>query len=466
MKKIAFTLSLVFLLNSAFSQQWVPVSINTAPPNFDMLDISVVSENVVWVVADSIHQNSFTGPNNIPMVLRTVDGGNNWDVFRVEEAIGRFVWSIQGFDENTAIFTTNQFLASDTRPIFKTTDGGQSWMQITPPAASGGLLIHFFDAMNGVVNNRQGTSTTTDGGNTWTQVTSPAAPVFAANEFNILNYTCNFSAQAGDRVWIGTSKGRIYRTLDRGYNWTMKQVGTANDCIMSIAFTDTLHGVASSIGTYSPSTGLLNYYFESKLFYTSDGGDTWTPVADVPIGRVTTLEAVPGAPGHFFGGSFIEQFSGNASTSISLNSNYLAPDAWESTSADSFRLQGAEFLSPTLGYAIGWSARASEEVIINGNTFANNYILKWTGNVVPAQDLKDPVQEVRVFPNPVSDWLTIQLPDPASAAFVRLSDWSGKVIFEDEMAEPRLLMKSLPAGAYWLQVQSGENVTLHKVIRQ
>jgi len=464
MKKFASTLVLLLCLKAIHSQQWIPVAINTPPPNFDMLDISVFNENVVWVVADSIYQTSFTGPDNVPMVLRTVDGGANWDVIRVDEAIGRFAWSIQGLDENTAIITTNQFMASDMRPVFKTTDGGQSWTQITPPGNSGGVLVHFFDAMNGAVINRNAVSTTTDGGETWTPVVSPAAPAFAANEFNILNYTCNYSAQAGERIWVGTSKGRIYRSLDRGYHWTMKQVAASNDCIMSIAFTDTLHGVASAVGTYSTSSGLITYYPESKLYVTDNGGDTWTPVADVPVGIVTHLEAVPGAAGHFFGGSYAGQFDGDAN--IWLNSNYLAADAWENTSADSFRLQGAEFLSPTLGYAIGWSARASEAVIIDGNVFANNYILKWTGNVVPTRDLKDPLHSVSIFPNPVSDWLTIQSADPTAPMFVCLSDWSGRLVFEGEISEPKLSMKNLPAGAYWLQIQTTEHVTVHKVIRQ
>ena len=105
-------------------------------------------------------------------------------------------------------------------------------------------------------------------------------------------------------------------------------------------------------------------------------------------------------------------------------------------------------------------------MIIDGNVFANNYILKWTGNVVPTRDLKDPLHSVSIFPNPVSDWLTIQSADPTAPMFVRLSDWSGRLVFEGEISEPKLSMKNLPAGAYWLQIQTTEHVTVHKVIRQ
>lgn len=441
-----FLLSLLCCASLAIpisAQKWTPVSVGLLPANFDFWSISVVSADVMWAVGDSVM--GFSGPtpaNARPIVMRTVDGGNTWDYRVVSQALGRFAFDIVGLDANTAIFTTNQFVAADTRPIFKTTDGGLTWKTITPPNLSGGVFIHFFDAKNGLVVNRTSMATTVNGGDTWTAVPAANIPALLSDEFHVLSTATNHNAQVGDRVWIGTTKGRVMRSLDRGLHWTIAQATAPSENIETIAFTDSLNGVAATSG--------LNY---SKLRTTSDGGQTWTPLASAPMGEVSLLAAVPGAANHYFAGSYL---STDAKQSyVALNTAGLTAGNWGPVLVDSFYLRGAKFLDPTVGYAVGRSSKKADIVIINGATWNRNYILKWTGSV-PAGEPKA-LGSVNILPNPTSGLVTIGLSGlaPAKSVVVKIMDSAGREVASRSATGESSLqidLSQLPAGLYVAQV--------------
>lgn len=449
-----FLLSL--LLCSGFTvftsaQKWTPVSVGLMPANFDFWSISVVSADVMWAVGDTVFNFSGPAPTKArPVVLRTIDGGNTWDYRVVNQAVGRFAFDIVGLDANTALFTTNQFNATDTRPIFKTTDGGLTWKTITPPNSSGGVFIHFFDAKNGLVVNRTLLSTTKDGGETWTAVPAANIPGFAADEFNLLSYATNHNAQVGDRVWIGTSKGRIMRTVDKGLHWTIAQATTPSENIESIAFTDSLNGVAATSG--------LNY---AKLRKTTDGGNTWTALASAPMGEVTVLAAVPGAANHYFAGAHLNVGVGSKPPYVALNTNGLAAGNWGPVLIDSFYLRGIKFLDPTVGYAVGWSGKKADIVIINGEEWNRNYIWKWTGSV-PSEEPAIASGTVSILPNPTSGLFTVLLHDVAitESVVVKIVDNMGReVALRKSTASANTLdfdLGHLSAGLYFAQVFMGD----------
>lgn len=455
--------SLLILLLCAAShtlsaQKWTPVSAGLLPANFDFWSVSVVTDKVVWIVGDSVVDLSTPPPvSTRPVVLRTIDGGQTWDYRQVKEAVGRFAFDIVGLDANTAIFTTNQFAAADTRPVFKTTDGGLTWKKITPPNTSGGVFIHFFDTKNGLVVNRTALSTTTDGGETWTAVPAANIPGFAADEFNILYSAANHNAQVGDRVWVGTSKGRIMRSIDRGLHWTITQATTPSENIESIAFTDSLNGVAAT-------SGLNN----SKLRKTTDGGKTWTALASAPMGEITALAAVPDAPNHYFAGSLLNLVG--TEPYVALNTNGLAAGNWGPVLIDSFYLRGVKFLSPTAGYAVGWSSKKADIVIIDGQEWNRNYIWKWTGSV-PAEEAPAAGQ-LSISPNPTPGPFTLRLGDvsisPQTEVLVKITDSMGReVARQTVVAQETSLhfdLSQVPIGLYVVQVLAdGKVLTIKKM---
>ena len=454
-------LPLLFLLFGTVlkAQQWTPVTMNEIPADFDIEAISVVNADVVWVIADTALYVQRPPSNYIPLVLRTINGGVTWQVIRPVEVIGRFAKDIYAISADTAIITTAGSISSDTKTIFKTTNGGLTWNQITASGNSGIFLIQFFDAMNGVVVNNNRISTTNDAGNTWTQVAASNIPAFLSGETDIHYTADNFSARYGDRMWFGTNKGRVMRTLDRGLTWQIFPAAGSNDNVTSIAFTDANNGVLTAALNGNGST----LYAQSKLFTTNDGGNTWAAAPAAPMGEITQLTAVPGAPNHYFAGS-VDEVNGSNPV-IARNTNGFASQSWITT-LDSAYISAIEFADSATGYAAVYSSRVGNQVIIRGETFISGAIWKWTGSVLTnTAELKQEL-DIKIFPNPSSDWVFIERTDgDTSPLFVTLSDLSGRVVFLNEILYNKLNINNLPKGIYFLKIQTKQGIALRKIVR-
>jgi len=105
------------LLASQFANgQWVKQTANTTA---SFRGLSVVDEKVIWA----------SGTEGT--VIRTIDGGQHWNVIKVPDADKLDFRDIEAFDANTAYAAINTFRLDDLRPhIFRTHDGGKTWKQI------------------------------------------------------------------------------------------------------------------------------------------------------------------------------------------------------------------------------------------------------------------------------------------------------------------------------------------------
>lgn len=121
--------------------------------------LSVVTDKVVWA----------SGSNGT--VVRSVDGGDNWEWMTVPDYEKRDFRDIEAFDANTAIIVG----IAEPAVILKTNDGGKSWRKVFEDTAKGMFLdaMAFFDNRNGAVigdpvkNNQAFEAYTTDQGETW-----------------------------------------------------------------------------------------------------------------------------------------------------------------------------------------------------------------------------------------------------------------------------------------------------------
>jgi hypothetical protein len=87
---------------------------------------------------------------------------------------------------------------------------------------------------------------------------------------------------------------------------------------------------------------------------------------------------------------------------------------------------------------------------------------------VTAPQVEARQQELRVFPNPFVDWLTVELPEEAARYQVSLFDLQGRILWQAELAsgQQRLQLPNLPAGLYLLRAQSGQSAPMvAKVVR-
>lgn len=81
--------------------------------------------------------------------------------------------------------------------------------------------------------------------------------------------------------------------------------------------------------------------------------------------------------------------------------------------------------------------------------------------------------QTSLYPNPVRDQLTIELPGNGNTAVVSVVDLTGRSVIEGrgfdqqgEIARMQLDMSALPQGLYLVRIQNGDEETVHRVVRE
>jgi photosystem II stability/assembly factor-like uncharacterized protein len=249
--------------------------------------ISPVNDQVVWV--------SGTGGTYV----LTTDGGASWKSGAVPGADSLEFRDVQGIsDQEAYLLSAGNGPASR---IYHTSDGGRSWTRQFTNTDS----LAFYDcfafwgrnrgiAMSDGVKGVFPVLRTTDG-RTWTNIGAnlpPAAPgegAFAASG------TC-VATQGTQLGWIATGAGpssRVFATTDGGETWTAYATpivqGGSSAGAFTIAFRDARHGFLGGgnlAATNAPSENVAT---------SSDGGKTWTLGARSPFaGAIYGSSYVPG----------------------------------------------------------------------------------------------------------------------------------------------------------------------------
>ena len=242
---------------------WVMQATGFETPSRGINYISVVDANIAWAAA----YDGSGGDEPTTDYTRTTNGGVTWVPDSIPNTPELYYAMIFALSENTAwacLFTKS----SGTQGIYATTDGGTTWNRQTTAnfnlAGSFPNCVHFWDAnvgwcMGDPVGGYYEIYTTTDGGTTWTRVPQTDIPVPLSGEFGIVGYYDVF----GDTIWFGTNVGRVYKSIDKGYHWTVAQTPLSG--YITPVFKDANNGLVLDIN------GDIAYLAE-----TSDGGIEWT----------------------------------------------------------------------------------------------------------------------------------------------------------------------------------------------
>lgn len=216
---------------------------------------------------------------------RTQDGGVTWN-----KTLSTITPGVLGQPTSMFPFDANTLVASGSGgQVYSTSDGGGTWKIHSPLGGDNIDLndIWFVDRMHGWVTGYQvlvaGESLrpllfeTTDGGDSWKQVSVDA---------DILPSSVCF---IGDQGWLAGSRrvvngdsvklqGVLLHTTDGGFHWQRVELGPNEPFLTDVRFADKDHGWLVGRDT---------------VYRTHDGGKTWTPVMSLPL-AVAHLETGTG----------------------------------------------------------------------------------------------------------------------------------------------------------------------------
>ncbi len=297
MRLMATKLLFSFLLIAAgAAAQWQTAPVQV-PTTASLRGLSPVDAKVVWA----------SGTNGT--VLRTIDGGETWEVRRVAGAEKLDFRGIRAFDANTAVAMSSGKAEEGLARIYRTSDGGLHWSLVLEEKTPGVFFdaIAFWDREHGIVvsdpvNGRFVLFVTADGGKTWKRIAPEKIPPALPNEGAFAASNSCLAVQGERNVWFGTGGAgvaRVFRSSDGGHSWTATKTPmhppNASSGVFSIAFRDGRNGVAVG-GDYAhaDSSAMPN------VLFTSDGGKTWRAVettspAGVYLSSVTYVPEVRGA---------------------------------------------------------------------------------------------------------------------------------------------------------------------------
>ena len=228
--------------------------VNVVDPDQSFRGLDAVDRDTAWVSGGSIS-------GGAGKVYRTTDGGETWDDVTPPGTEGLSLRDVEARGSNTAVVLSIG-PGEDSR-IFRTTDGGATWTETFRNAEAEAFYncLDFYPggrhglAVSDPVDGKFRIAATDDGGASW-EVLPDAGMPDSTGEYN-------FSASgdcltiAGRTAWFGSGgeAARVYRSTDRGLTWTATDSTlTAGEAagVFALAFRNPQQGVVVG-GDFDPA---------------------------------------------------------------------------------------------------------------------------------------------------------------------------------------------------------------------
>ena len=301
--------------------------------------LSAVSATTAWA-------SGYTSTDGV--VYRTTNGGATWQDVSPPAAAGLQFRDIEAFDADHAVAMSIGDHPTDFR-MYVTANGGQTWTLTfvnQEPLAFYDCMT-FFDRNRGLALSDPPDGVhfrviaTDDGGYTW-HVTgqqmppAPGAAAFAASG------EC-LTSDHGHTAWFGTggSEASVFRSVDRGVTWT----------------------VAPTQMLFGPSAGINGLAFNGQQRGIAVGGDFFLPTAS-PDSFARSFDGgsswslVPGAPSEYRSG--VAWVDGHTAIAVGLSGSDVSTDfgtTWQRF--DDGSLDTVDCANPTACWASGAGGRVA-----------------------------------------------------------------------------------------------------------
>ena len=263
-----FLLVAFLLINfSTFAQKPSVVKrLTTTRDSVSLRGLSAPTDSVVWASGSQ------------GTVGRSLDGGRTWRWQRVPGYESRDFRDVEAFDANTALLMA----IAEPACILRTTDGGHNWQVVFADSTKGMFLdaMHFRDDRHGIVvgdpiGGNFFVRGTNDGGNTWrvqypALAAQPGEACFAASGSNVL-----LLANGSYRLVTG---GKVSRLVGSNAPKTLPLVQGAES---TGAFSVAAQGKQMVVigGDFSKEKET-----RGTCTLSADGGNTWTQPPQSPRG--------------------------------------------------------------------------------------------------------------------------------------------------------------------------------------
>lgn len=371
MKKIALLIFILFTNLLSYAQVVGYEWLSPIPDANRFYDVHFVNNDTGYVVGD------------FGTILKTKDGGATWSKYPLNEA--RTFWSVHFVDAN------NGFICGDAM-IRKTTDGGETWVDINNTTGVSNLTlraIHFITKDKGFAVGKNGLILKTTNGLTWTKKTSGTTQFLYGVYF--------YDAMTGYAYGENTT---LLKTIDGGETWGALTIGVTTNSIFELKFFDSNAGIAitdfntiktengGATWTAGPNAALeAGFYFDMNngilarrgapggLFKTADGGASYThfqlPITGTGVHVQKDIHFPTRNIGYSVGERGTIYKSADGGNTWALLSKGIYDDFFEMA-----------FSSPTTIYLIGYDGKISKSTDAGKTwTYLNSGVSTWLRDI-------------------------------------------------------------------------------------
>lgn len=222
-------------------------------------------------------------------IIKTTDGGVTWDSLAAD------AWG--GFGVNSLWFVNADtgYVSAGLNSLWKTTDGGLTYIAVPLPAFTWVKDIFFIDEQTGFLSTSQtltsgeyvyGIMKTTDGGDSWNAVYRDTMNNATGLHHRIVNEIKFIDDSIGFAVG---GNGLFLKSVDGGDSWVAGFIQPGSDL--------------TTVDFINSSTGYINN--AGSIFKTIDGGASWEVQNVSPVAIISKIDMINDTLGYAFSGDAV-----------------------------------------------------------------------------------------------------------------------------------------------------------------